>query len=210
MAAGGEALTRLPSGSSIHAETQLPDSGFLALLARMPSAGSKLIVDSSSRFGFAATMPRPPRPALISPFSGYELCQLGNPRLYHDDRPRPDRVLDRAVFEAGDAPRCLVNVPESRGLVPPRPNLGPESTLDSPPLVGAFTAAGILASFLLLLAMVCWVVIRRARGRRRDVVPVAQGEPDDTPRGGTSSRHVAIGPRNPDDAVWTFVACQDN
>ena len=76
-----------------------------------------------------------------------------------------------------------MNVPESRSLIPPRPNLGPESTLDSPPFVNVWTAGGILASSLLLIAVVSWILIRRVRGRPRGVVAVSGGESDNTPRG---------------------------
>ncbi len=76
-----------------------------------------------------------------------------------------------------------MNVPETRSLVPPRPNLGPESTLDSPPFVNLWTAAGILVTSLLLIAVASWIRIRRVRGRPRGVVAVSRGAPDDTPRG---------------------------
>jgi len=44
-------------------------------------------------------------------------------------------------------------------------------------------AAGILASFVLLLIVVSWILFRRARGRPKGAVAVSVGEHDDTPRG---------------------------
>jgi hypothetical protein len=74
-----------------------------------------------------------------------------------------------------------VNETAPRGLVPPRPNLGPEPWADDQSGAAILTATGILA--LSVLAWLAWRLIVRggARSRRGSLVPLHQ--PDATPRG---------------------------
>jgi hypothetical protein len=76
-----------------------------------------------------------------------------------------------------------VNVPETRSLVPPRPNLGPEPSLDSPPRASVWTAVAISALLILLIAVGILTLMRRARRLPKHAAPVVLREPDDTPRG---------------------------
>ena len=102
-------------------ENKLPDAGLLSL--EDVERGKKRFIDSSSRRlrkEYAAGCGRP-CPNLPAP-----VRQLRHSAVHHDDRQRPDRPLDRAVFAAKYAPRCAVSDPLGRSLVPPRPNLGPE------------------------------------------------------------------------------------
>ncbi len=68
-----------------------------------------------------------------------------------------------------------------RGLVPPRPNLGPEPWPGDQPVVEVLLAAGALAS--LVLAWVCWRLIRRRRARSERSSLAPRNQPDATPRG---------------------------
>jgi hypothetical protein len=74
-----------------------------------------------------------------------------------------------------------VNEAAPGGLVPPRPNLGPEPWADDQSIVEILAATGILAS--LMLAWLFWRLYRRGgvRSRRSSLAP--QNQPDATPRG---------------------------
>ncbi len=74
-----------------------------------------------------------------------------------------------------------MNPANARGLVPPRPNLGPEPWSDPPPIALFLCVAGALACLLLI-----WLVrgrLRRVRARRAGLAVSSQGPPDTTPRG---------------------------
>jgi len=74
-----------------------------------------------------------------------------------------------------------VNEAAPRGLVPPRPNLGPEPWADDQSIVGILAATAALAS--LMLAWLLWWLIRRGgvRSGRSSLAP--RNQPDATPRG---------------------------
>jgi len=74
-----------------------------------------------------------------------------------------------------------VNEAVPRGLVPPRPNLGPEPWPGDQPIAGVLIAAGALA--VLVLAWFFWRLIRRRRARSGTSSLVAPNQPDATPRG---------------------------
>jgi hypothetical protein len=74
-----------------------------------------------------------------------------------------------------------VNPATPRGLVPPRPNLGPEPWVDDASFSSGVIAAGILAS--LLIAWGIWRIVRRRRGRSVRSVRAPRRQPDHSPRG---------------------------
>jgi hypothetical protein len=68
-----------------------------------------------------------------------------------------------------------------RGLVPPRPNLGPEPWTDDPPIMAVVVATVAVAS--LLSAWLLWRLFRRRRARAARPSVIGGNPPDDTPRG---------------------------
>jgi hypothetical protein len=74
-----------------------------------------------------------------------------------------------------------VNPVSARGLVPPRPNLGPDPWSEAQPISPVLIVTGILAG--LLVAWLIWTRLRRRRkaGVGRDLA--TQQPPDSTPRG---------------------------
>jgi len=68
-----------------------------------------------------------------------------------------------------------------RGLVPPRPNLGPEPWPADQPILGVVVAAVTMAS--LVLAWFLWRLFRRGRARSARTGLVRGNAPDPTPRG---------------------------
>jgi len=74
-----------------------------------------------------------------------------------------------------------VNDAVPRGLVPPRPNLGPEPWPGDLPVAAVLLAAGALIS--LVLAWFCWRLIRRGRARSGRSSLAPRNQLDATPRG---------------------------
>src|SRR5208337_1292265 len=103
-------------------------------------------------------------------------------RIYDVHRGRADPLLDRAVLTTERAARCplsrQVNRQESqhvsrqesqrdsRVLIPPRPNLGPETWSEEPSSIPPLLAAGIALLVLLTGAIGIFFYRRRRSGRR--------------------------------------------
>ena len=110
------------------------------------------------------------------------VCQFGHPGVHDDDRHRSDRTADRALLQASDPPRPLVNDATSQRLVPPQPNLGPEPWQDPHPLTR------MLPWFLLLTFLALAFFIGRryweasARSRRDRPAPGDLTDSNPSPR----------------------------
>jgi hypothetical protein len=68
-----------------------------------------------------------------------------------------------------------------RGLVPPRPNLGPEPWTDEQPI--SVVAVATVAMISLLLAWVFWRLLKRGRARAAKRAVLGAIQSDTTPRG---------------------------
>jgi hypothetical protein len=91
-----------------------------------------------------------------------------------------------------------VNPATAPGLVPPRPNLGPEPWSDPVPIMLLLCVGGALVS--LLVAWLLWRRLRRARGDRAGLALTNQSPRDDSPRG----RLVALSNSVRDDLANQF------
>ena len=156
-------------------EEKLPDAGLLALEdaeGGQTSHGRFELGRVRRRYERAAARAVASVPALVR--------QLGNPGLHHDDRRRSDRTSDRALLETGDASRWSVNPVSARGLVPPRPNLGPESWSEPPPVAIAVIVAAALGGLFTRLAILEMAPQEEVRIRRAIKPPSSH---DATPQG---------------------------
>ncbi len=106
--------------------------------------------------------------------------QFRDSGFHDDDRHGPDRAADRALFAASHAPRCAVSEPTARSLVPPRPNLGPETWPKTVPLAGYWIALSIASAVLIAWAL--WRFVRRGAARPGQGA-LAIDSADVTPRG---------------------------
>ncbi len=139
-------------------EDKLPDAGLLAL--EDAEGGRTRMVDSSS----ARVRRRYERAALERSQAFHRWCaNSGIQAFTMATDVDPIVPLIELFSKTGDAARCSVNQAVGRGLMPPRPNLGPEAWSDAQPLQSPSSSATALGG--LLIAWVFWIWRKKTKAR---------------------------------------------